>query len=153
MFEGIGFSDVATYINSGNVVFSSALQDKAETIRRCEAAIADTFCINIAVTVVTMKALEDALAHAPIWWDEDKTAINYAIFVIAPTRVEDVYAGAGAIKPDYEKAAHHGDVIFWTVPRVLFAKAQWSKIASSSVNNCVTIRTANTIKKLLALGE
>lgn len=152
-FEEVGFLDVITYINSGNVVFSSDIRNENELIRKSEAVITEKFRLNIPVTVMSAKELSETLKHAPKWWDVDKEAVNYAIFVIAPVSVEEVYAGVGEAKPEYEQVGHHGNVIFWAAPRETFSKARWSKIASSSVNNHVTIRNANTVNKLLQLTK
>lgn len=153
-FEEIGFSDVMTYINSGNVVFSSSIPDLSELISMSESAIKDTFGLTIPVMMISAKKLSDTLKNAPEWWgDADKEVIHYAIFVISPVGVEDIFAAVGEVKPEYEKIAHHEHVIFWSAPLKTFSKARWSKIASSSVNNNVTIRNANTVKKLLLLTE
>ncbi len=152
-FEEIGFLDVVTYINSGNVIFSSDIQDKNELIRKCESLIADKLMLNIPVTIISANDLSETLNNAPEWWDIDKESINYAIFVIPPASVEEVFAGVGEAKPEYEKVAHYDNVIFWSAPLKTFSKTRWSKIASSSVNNNVTIRNANTVNKLLLLTK
>ncbi len=153
-FEEIGFLDVITYINSGNVIFSSDIKNESELIRISESAIANTFKLNIRVTVVSAKNLSDILKNAPDWWDTDnKEVYDNAIFVISPTSVEEVFAEVGDAKPEYEKVGKYGNVIFWSASLKTFSKTRWSKIASLSVNNNVTIRNANTTKKLLELAE
>lgn len=152
-FEKLGFSDVVTYINSGNVVFTSSVLNKAELVKKCEDAIVKTFALHIPVKIVPAEELEDVLAHAPAWWGAEKDIVHYAMFVIEPTTIEDVFAEMGAIKPEYEQIAHYKDVIFWSAARKTFNKSQWSKIASSAVNNSVTIRNANTANKLLQLTK
>ena len=152
-FEEIGFSEVVTYINSGNVIFSSPSENKAELIQTCEAVIADKFDLTIPVTVIAVDELIEIIQHAPDWWDHEKETIHYAIFMIAPMTVEEVFAAVGEIKPEYEKNAHHSEVIFWSAPRKTYNKARWSKISSSSVNNHVTIRNANTVNKLLLMSQ
>lgn len=151
-FEEIGFTDVVTYINSGNVIFSSESADKSELIQKCEAVITAKFDLKIPVTVADVDDLAETVKHAPDWWNQEKETVHYAIFMIAPMTVPEVFAAVGEIKPEYEKIAYHDEVIFWSAPRKTFNKARWSKIASSSVNNHVTIRTANTVSKLLAMG-
>jgi uncharacterized protein (DUF1697 family) len=152
-FEAIGFSEVATYINSGNVLFSSESEDREKLIRQCEAVITDQFDLTIPVTVVAVEELADTIMNAPDWWNQEKETVHYAIFLIPPMTVSEVFKVVGEIKPDYEKIAHHGEVIFWSAPRQTFNKARWSKIASSSVNKQVTIRNANTINKLLLMNQ
>ena len=152
-FEEIDFHDVTTYINSGNVVFSSDIEDKEELMNKCQSVIRDKFLLDIPVKVVSAEELLDTLNHSPEWWDIDKEDVNYGIFLIEPISIEEVFSAVGDIKPEYETIAYYGNVIFWTAPLKTFSKARWSKIASSSVNNNVTIRNANTLKKLLLLTE
>jgi uncharacterized protein (DUF1697 family) len=153
-FEEIGFLDVITYINSGNVIFSSNTQDKNEMIRKSVSIIKDKFKISIPVTIISAKELSDVLKHAPEWWNTDNKEIyDNAIFVISPTTTDEVFAAVGDANPEYEKVGSHGNVIFWSASLKTFNKARWSKIAGSSVNNNVTIRTANTTRKLLELAE
>lgn len=152
-FEKNGFSDVVTYINSGNVLFSSDTHDKNELIKTCEALIAEDFDLTIPVAVVNVDELAETLKHAPDWWNQEKETIHYVIFMIPPMTVEEVFTSVGEIKPEYEQIAHHGDMIFWSAPRKTFNKARWSKIASSSVTNHVTIRNANTVNNLLLRAQ
>jgi uncharacterized protein (DUF1697 family) len=97
--------------------------------------------------------LSDALDNAPEWWDKDKEAVNYAIFLISPVTVKEIFEVVGEAKPEYEKVGYYKDVIFWTAQRKTISKTRWYKIPSSSVNNNVTIRNANTAKKLLFLSN
>ena len=153
-FEEIGFLDVITYINSGNVIFSSNTQDKSELIRKSKSIIEDKFKLSVPVTVISAKELSDVLKNAPVWWNtEDKEIYDNAIFVIPPTSVAEVFAEVGKAKPEYEKVDSYGNVIFWSASLKTFNKTRWSKTASSSVNKDVTIRNANTTKKLLELTE
>lgn len=152
-FEDIGFSDVITYINSGNLIFTSNICDKNELTRKSESAITARFGLKIPVVIVAANELAELLEHAPVWWDTDKEAINYAIFVISPVSTAEVFAAVGEAKPEYETVDHYGNVIFWSAPRKTFSKARWSKIAGSPVNYHVTIRNANTVKKLFLLSR
>lgn len=152
-FEEIGFLDVITYINSGNIIFSSNIQDENDLIRKCESVIADKFMLSIPVAIVSPIDLSQALNNAPEWWNIDKGSIHYAIFVIWPFTVEEVFVAVGEAKSEYEKVASYGNVIFWTAPSETISKTRWYKIASSSANNKVTIRNANTVNKLLLLTK
>lgn len=147
-FEEIGFFTVSTYINSGNVLFSSEVDDRGKLIALCESVIEQKFMLKIPVAIISLKELAEALDHAPQWWDEpsDSEVIHQAIFLIPPVTVEEVYRVVGEAKPDYEKVDYHKNVIFWSAPRQTLSKTRWYKIASKSVNSKVTIRNANTTK-------
>ena len=153
-FEKAGFCEVRTYINSGNIFFSSADTDIEVLQSQCRKIIAETFRLDIPVAVITPKALSVALSNAPKWWDKDKESKHNAIFVISPANAEDIIEEVGEINHEYEKAGHHGQVIFWSAPLGLFSKTKWSKFVSTSTaaRSKITIRNANTTKKLLQLS-
>ncbi len=154
-FEDMGFGNVRTYINSGNVLFSSENKRKCEMGVQCHAMIKAKFLIDIPVVIISCKELSEALDNAPEWWDteSDMEVIHQAIFPIPPVTIKEVYQAVGAAKPDYEQVGFYQNVIFWSAPRSTLSKTRWYKIANSSVNNQVTIRNASTIKNLLLLSS
>ena len=152
-FEKSGFCDVTTYINSGNIFFSYGETDIEALQQRCQQIIAEKFNLNITVAVISPKDLAEALSHAPTWWDSDKELKHNAIFVIPPTSVEDIIKEVGKINEEYEQAAHYGQVVFWSAPLKTFSKTKWSKFVSTTARSRITIRNANTTKKLLQLSE
>ncbi len=154
-FEDFGFLDVSTYINSGNVLFSSGIGDRNEILNRCKVIIEERFLLSVPVAIISLKELTEALDHAPEWWDKSshKEMIHQAIFPVPPVTVEEVYKAVGEAKPDYEQVGYYQNVIFWSAPRATLSKTRWYKIASSSVNSKVTIRNASTTKKLIVLSN
>ena len=151
VFQQNGFSDVITYINSGNVIFSSGDNNEEELKKKCEILIADKFKLNIPVAIVSVKELSAALQNAPSWWNTDEQSKHNVIFVIPPVTVDEVFEQVGAIKPEYEKVSNYGRVVFWSAPIKTFSKTRWSKVVGSSVYDSITIRNANTANKLLHL--
>jgi uncharacterized protein (DUF1697 family) len=154
-FEDIGFLNVSTYINSGNVLFSSENNDKSEISSRCKSIIDERFLLDIPVAIISLKELSSALHNAPAWWDinSDEEVIHQVIFLIPPITIEEVYAAVGEAKPEYEQVGYYKNVIFWSAPRATLSKTRWYKIAGSSVNSKVTIRNARTAKKILLLSN
>ena len=66
-FERRGFQHVITYINSGNIIFSSGL-DEISVKTACEKLITEDFGLDIPVCVISAADLREALSHAPEWW-------------------------------------------------------------------------------------
>ena len=153
LFVENGYSNVYTYINSGNVIFSSDDSDSSLLKSRCEAMILERFQYNLSVMVLSEKDLTEALKSAPDWWDADQESKHNAIFVIPPITVEEVLEKVGEAKPEYEKVSCFGRVIFWSAPKITFSKTRWSGIVGTSVYDSITIRNANTAKKLAELCE
>lgn len=150
-FEGQGFSNVATYINSGNILFDSDLDETA--VRDCcERLIEASFGLKIKVCVLLGDELIDALNNAPDWWNVDAGSKHNAIFIIWPMTAEQICVEVGDAKPEYEKVAHYGKVIFWSAPLATFSRTRWSKIAQTKgAYEHITIRNANTTLKLAEL--
>ena len=118
--------------------------------QRCRQIIMDTFGLHIITAVISAEEYADALNHAPNWWDNDVDSKHNAIFVIKPVTVAEVIEAVGETKPGYEQAASYGQVIFWSAPIKTFSQTRWSQVVSAkTLYNSVTIRNANTAKKLL----
>ena len=152
LFEKNGFHEVLTYINSGNVIFSCEKTDLEALKALLEALILESFGLDIALMLISAEELRQALKNAPPWWGTDEASKHNAIFVIPPSSVDEVLAEVGAIKSEYEKVDFYGRVIFWSAPLKTFSKTRWSKIVGTSVYSRVTIRNANTAKKLSQLA-
>lgn len=153
LFEDIGYKDVVTYINSGNVIFSSPEEEEANIRKDCESEIVEKFQLDILVTIISAKDLSKALQNAPSWWDKDSEAKHNAIFVIPPATATQIIEQVGIEKPEYEQISYYGQVIFWSAPIQTFSKTRWSKIVGKPAYHSITIRNANTTKKLLQLLE
>jgi uncharacterized protein (DUF1697 family) len=151
LLEKSGFQDVITYINSGNIIFSSDNSDIDFLKRSCEALIMEKFNLDISVMIIPAEEFMEALSNAPDWWDTDTESRHNAMFVIPPTTVDEVFKEVGEIKPEYEKVSSYGRVIFWSAPLKTFSRTRWSKVTGKSVYNSVTIRNSNTVKKLVEL--
>ena len=150
-FEAAGYVDVKTYINSGNVIFTSDETDLVKLVKKCEEYIEKQFGFPVRVSVVSSEQLRQALEHAPSWWDKDPVSKHNAIFVIAPATAEKVMEAVGEPKAEYEQVASYGSVIFWSAPISTFGRSRWAKIVGTTAYRDITIRNANTTKKLLEL--
>ncbi|QOX62419.1 DUF1697 domain-containing protein [Anoxybacterium hadale] len=150
-FERMGFSNVITYINSGNVLFSGEKQVMTELILFCEETLKNEFGFPIRTMVICEDDFQVAMAHAPDWWGDEPEVKHNVLFVIPPATGEGIVKEIGAIKPEYEKVGFYGALIFWSAPVKTFSRTRWSKIVGTRAYQDVTIRNSNTAKKLLEL--
>ncbi|MEL7609395.1 MAG: DUF1697 domain-containing protein [Bacillota bacterium] len=151
-FEEAGFFDVCTYINSGNVIFSSKEDDISALQQACRQTIIGKFQMDIPVAVISASDLSDALCNAPEWWDNDRESKNIAVFMIAPAVADSLVKEVG-LNHEYEKVSTYGQVIFWSAAIKTFSRTKWSSIIATPAYSCITIRNANTTKKLLELSK
>ena len=80
LVESLGFSDVRTYIQSGNVVFTSPRAPKAELL---EAAIEERFGLAVDVILRSSAQLERALAQDP-FPDADRARVHVGFMASKP---------------------------------------------------------------------
>jgi uncharacterized protein (DUF1697 family) len=64
-FENLGFKNVASYINSGNLAFDAAKTGEEKLVAKIEKVIKKDFGLDIQVMVRDQAAIEDVLAHNP----------------------------------------------------------------------------------------
>lgn len=152
-FAELDFSEVATYLNSGNVIFLSAIDDKNVLSDKIKTMIKDRFDLDIPVYVVLQEELKELLNHAPDWWgDDNKEIYDNLIFIMPPLSYEEFYDEIGNPKKEYEKVHPYKNIVFWSFSRKDYQKTNWwSKTASSKVSDKITIRTANTVRKIVSI--
>lgn len=150
-FIELGFSVVSTYLNSGNVIFSSSIADKDIVTNKIQLMVKERFDLDIPVYVVLQEKLKELLNNAPDWWgDDNKEIYDNLIFIMPPLSYEEFYEEIGDPKVEYEKVYNYNNVVFWSFCRTDYQKTNWwAKTANSNVSNGITIRTANTIRKIV----
>lgn len=152
-FEELGSAEVKTCLNSGNVIFSHDRNDEEDFPGRLETMINERFNLDIPVFVISKEELEDILNNAPGWWGNDnKETYDNLIFIMPPTTYIEVCREIGEPKEEFEKINGYGKAIFWSFSRKDYQKTNWwSKTANTNISGRLTIRTANTVRKIAGM--
>ncbi|WP_419026260.1 DUF1697 domain-containing protein [Emergencia sp.] len=150
-FEKLDFEEVKTYLNSGNVIFSSGNEEIEKLTKQIETMIKEQFGFDIPVFVIPQKRLEEILLNAPEWWgDDNKEIYDNLIFMIPPATFSDVFHEIGEPKEGLEKIQNYKETIFWSFRLKEYQKTNWwPKTASTTISDKLTIRTANTTRKIV----
>ncbi len=145
--ENAGFSDVSTYLNSGNIVLSAG---NINVRKKIEEIIKERFELEIPAYVTDAETLKEILSHAPAWWNSgDKERYDNLIFILSDDSPGEICRMIGEPSDGLEEIQIHDEVIFWTFDRTRYQKCNWwKKTASNGIAERLTIRTANTILKL-----
>ena len=146
------YQNVSTYLNSGNVIFESDIDNKESIMKDIYKIIKNKFNLEIPVFIMTSLELEDILSHNPDWWGTDNKEIyDNIIFIIPPTTYNEVFDTIGSPN-EYEKIQEYKNNIFWSFDLKNYRKSNWwSKTASTEISDKITIRTANTMRKILEI--
>ncbi|MDD6942067.1 MAG: DUF1697 domain-containing protein [Bacilli bacterium] len=147
------YNNVLTYLNTGNVIFESDTDSKETIMKNISEIIKNKFDLDIPVFVIREEELEDILNNNPTWWRTDnKDIYDNLIFIIPPTRCEEVYNTVGEQSKDIDKIGEYNNVIFWSFDLKNYRKSNyWVKTASTDIKDKITIRTANTMRKILEI--
>jgi len=152
-FERRYFQNVVTYINSGNVIFDSYMDENSLT-EICEKLILEDFGLNIPVCIISASDLEKIVLNAPNWWNKDKDYRHDAFFTIPPITTVTVIESFGNINKEYEKLAYYNRTVFWSASKANITKTMVSRIVQNKkIYNSITIRNANTTLKLWELSK
>ena len=150
----LGYDSVVTYLNSGNIVFSQEGKSEQELAEEIKDLIAEKFALDVPVFVIKQTELREILDSAPEWWGtDDKDIYDNLIFVMPPA---DSYWVSGRIGTPTEELEQieicRDNAIFWSFDRKRYQKANWWKsTASRGIGETLTIRTANTLRKITEL--
>ncbi len=142
--SSLGFADVATYVQSGNVVFSA----KAPKARAIEAAIEEQLGVSCSVVVVSRDELARVVAENP--WPEETDGKH--LHVIFSTGEPD----AGVVEAAVEKAGGDDEArivagtLYMHTPNGLGRSKLAAELARRGPPDG-TARNWTTVTKLLAM--
>jgi uncharacterized protein (DUF1697 family) len=149
-FEQQGFADVATYIQSGNVVFTSKKGGAALT-RRIEEALAAAFAYRARVMVRSHAELERIVARAPSGFGTQPAKYRYDVIFLEAS-VTAAAAMKSVLTRDGVDRAHAGTgVLYFSRLIARASQSQLSRLVSMPVYQRMTIRNWNTTTALLRM--
>jgi uncharacterized protein (DUF1697 family) len=152
-FETMGFTDVATYIQSGNVIFSSREVDQIMLEAQIEKALSETFNYSSRVVVISYQQLKVIVENTPEEFGQHPDTHKYdVVFMKNPLTAESALVEVVARKEVDFIYAMNG-VLYFSRTIANLTKSYLSKIITLPIYKFMTIRNWNTTSKLLALME
>jgi uncharacterized protein (DUF1697 family) len=150
LFTSEGFDDVRTYLQSGNVVLSSAARadDVAHT---CERLIAKEFHIDVSVIARTRAQLGKVVERNPLL----KVATDpkrYQVSFLAEKPTRDVIRRVEEAAVPPEKVVSVGREIYAWHPDTIGRSKLWALLAGRQLGVSATARNWTTVTNLLALA-
>jgi len=143
----LGLSDVRTYINSGNVIFSTRALDAQRLTVRIEKALEQHTGMAIKVLVMDHKALKKMVDAIPRNWVDDKTMRTYVLMLWKELDDRGILERISA-KPGIDELRYTPGAVVWRVDRENVSKSHMNKIVGTPLYKKITIRSANTMRKL-----
>lgn len=146
-FRGLGFEDVRTYLNSGNVIFSATPAPAAKLSATIEAAIEQDTGLAVSVLVLDAATVRSVVDALPPSWVTDATVRTDVLF-LWPDVDEPGLLDRVPRNPDVDDVRYTPGALLWRIDRVNAARSRETRLVGSALYKRMTIRNANTTRKL-----
>lgn len=143
----LGLSEVRTYINSGNVIFSTRASDASRLATRIEKALEQDTGMAIKLLAMDHMALKKLVDAIPRNWVDDKTMRTY-VLLLWPEVDDRGILDRLPIKPGIDEVRYTPGAVIWRVDRDDVGRSQMNRIVGTPLYKKITIRSANTMRKL-----
>ena len=146
-----GFEDVATYLQSGNVVLSSDLGEE-QLADRCRRMIAEELGLDIAVVTRTRDELAEVVSRNPLAVVADNPKRHQVMFLSAELSRDTIQTLATLAAPSERLVAFGRELYAWH-PEGIARSKLWNRLAGQNLGVTATARNWTTVTSLLAMAD
>jgi uncharacterized protein (DUF1697 family) len=149
LFEKMGFANVSTYINSGNIIFES--QKPMKTIKYdIELNLINEMGYDIQTLIITNKELLKIVEKIPLAWVNDKNQRTDVAFLFSEVDSIKIIEEL-PIQKEYVDIRYTKGALYWNVHRDNYNKSHLNKLITHKLYQYMTIRNINTARHLTTL--
>lgn len=145
-FESLGFTNVVTYINSGNIIFEELSKERDNIVGKVEKAIQKDFQLEIKVLVRSMEDMEAICQELPSTWIKNETMRTDVMFLWEKFDSPKVMEQLQITPADNVK--YLPGTVLWNVAGKDYRKSGISKLMGTELYRNMTVRNVNTVRKL-----
>ena len=148
LFEALGFSEVATFISSGNVVFETTTKTTKTLERKIEKKLREALGYEVAAFIRTDKELAKIAKYKPFQQSKVNSAAELNIIFLAHTLGAKFKQKVMALETETDRFQVRGREIYW-LRRKKRGKSIFSTVPlDKALGQSFTIRSARTVDKL-----
>ena len=151
-FEHMGFQDVTTYINSGNVLFRAASIDGRDLARRIERTLSRKYHLEVKAVVRSYAEMARLMKTMASAWKSDRRWRYNVIFLRPAVDSERVLAGI-EIKRALERVVYCPGTLLWSARLSALGRTAMLKLSTRPIYQEMTVRNANTTTTVFALMQ
>ncbi|HVA11223.1 MAG TPA: DUF1697 domain-containing protein [Candidatus Dormibacteraeota bacterium] len=149
VFEQLGYNNVVTYINSGNVIFESLSGSRQKIAKDIDDALESKFGFNIKVILRTHKELGNLVMQIPDTWVNNDVMKCDVMFLMEEIDNPAILKRIPH-NPQAEDVIYLPGAVVWRIDRSKIRQGQVLKITGSDIHKRLTVRNPNTVRKILA---
>ena len=145
-----GFENVTTYINSGNVLFTSSQTDARKLETNIERLLSTQHKLECKVVVRSLSEMKKLVESLPASWEGDESWAHNVMFLRHSIDSKEVLKEL-APKPEIEKVLYRPGAVLWSARRSDIKRSTMNKLPSRKIFQHMTVRNPNTTRKLYEL--
>ncbi len=153
LYEKLNFTNVITYIQSGNVVFNYLAKDMTDLSMKIEQTIFDAFNFNVPVLLRTLQDMKVVLSVNPFMksseYPEDHQYVTFLAERSNPEQVEKIKQN----NSDTDKFEVMGKEIFLYCGNGYGKTKLNNNFFEKKLQTIATTRNLNTVKKLMEIAS
>ena len=149
-FEAMGFAHVTTYINSGNIIFTSKEDDPRQLEKKIEQMLSSDYQLVSKVVIRSLPEMEKLVKTLPSTWSGDSDWRYNVIFLRHTIDSKKILADLPA-NSDIEEIVYRRGALLWSAQATQLNQTNFAKLASRKIYHDMTVRNLNTTKKLYEL--
>ena len=150
LFESLAFSNVETFIASGNVVFETVSNDVKALERRIENVLREALGYEVATFIRTDAELRDIANYKPFRQPEIDGAVALNVAFLADGLDAKSKQKLMALRTDINDFRVRGREIYWLCRKKQSESIFSNAVLEKALGRRSTMRGANTVKKLAA---
>jgi uncharacterized protein (DUF1697 family) len=150
-FEKMNFTNVKTYIQSGNVIFNSPIKSKSAIKEKIDTEFAQA--IKSKVKLLTLAEIKEIITDKPKFYGAQPDKYRYTIiFLIDPLKPKIAIAQM-KIKDAIDKIDAGKNVLYVSQLKSQITKSHLPKIVGTDIYQNMTLRTWSVVEKLCTLMQ
>jgi len=149
-FEALGFNDVVTYINSGNIIFKSKEADARKLESKIEKMLSKDYQLDSRVVLRSLPEMEKLVKNLPRNWNDD-SGWRYNVIFLRHTIDSEKILAELEVKKDIEEVVYYPGALLWRAQISELTRTNMLKLSSRKMYQDMTIRNQNTTRKLYEL--
>ena len=150
-FEEMGFTNVTTYIQSGNVLFDSQGNNQIQLTQQIEKALSERFDYNSSVVLFSQQDLIQLVNNAPEGFGVFPDEYRYDVIFLKPPLTSEEALSKIKTKEGVDSVTAGDGVLYFSRLSEKSSQSYMSKMIGTAIYKEMTIRNWNTTTKLAKL--
>lgn len=152
-FEAMGLKDGITYIQSGNVIFSSEDSEMEGLVKKIEQELTGKFDYKSRIVLISQDSLAKVVKNAPSGFGDEPDIFRYDVFFLMPPLTPAEAIEKITLREGVDQVWQGEQVLYFSRLIAKAGQSYLNKLVALSIYKEMTVRNWNTTRKLLDLSD